>query len=176
MLTIFCFLFLFNGDVPKYPLPKAAIERANEIIRMEFSAYSGFRLQPVSLTTFNSSRAGFEVLQNQILRVETENSTLGYVYFGKSVVFEKTFHFMVILQPDLSIRLLRLLLYEDEYGAMIADEGWLDKAKGHSSRKPVVYGQSIDAVTGATVSGKALVNETNKMLRNASSLREARIL
>ena len=171
MLILYLLLTIITQGSSKYPLPKAAQEKANEILKIEFAAEKNLSIKPVSLEGFHPAKAGFELYPNQILQISKEDAVIGLLFFDKGIVFEKTVHFMVILNKDLSIRLVSVLIFEDEYGKKIAEADWLSKMIGHSSQNPLVYGSHPDAISGATVSAKMLTNGVNKILRQAETLR-----
>ena len=54
--------------------------------------------------------------------------------------------------------------YNSEYGYEITSRGWLKQfIKTHDL--PYVYGENIDAISGATKSGKSIVREINEVSR-----------
>ena len=80
---------------------------------------------------------------------------------NQSPMFEY-FHYMVIYNPDLTIKNVKVLQYEPEYGYEIAGRRWLKKFTGTNGCE-LRYGYQIDAISGATVSGQSIVADVNNL-------------
>jgi hypothetical protein len=79
------------------------------------------------------------------------------------------FDFLILVSPDRNIRLIKILKYRSEYGFEITGKNWLNQfyKKGAES---FVYGSSIDAISGATLSGKSLTDRVNAIMIYLRSL------
>jgi Na+-translocating ferredoxin:NAD+ oxidoreductase RnfG subunit len=92
---------------------------------------------------------------------------------GATVVFSSAkgrydyFDYMVILDTKREIINIRILKYRSEFGYEISNKGWLKQFYGKSS-SGFEYGKNIDALSGATFSAPALVNDLNLILDHLS--------
>lgn len=72
------------------------------------------------------------------------------------------FSFIVIFDNLKQIKKVSVIDYNSEYGYEITSRGWLKQfIKTHDL--PYVYGENIDAISGATKSGKSIINEINEV-------------
>lgn len=72
------------------------------------------------------------------------------------------FSFIVIFDSLKQIKKVSVIDYKSEYGYEITSRGWLKQfIKTHDL--PFVYGDNIDAISGATKSGKSIVREINEV-------------
>ena len=76
---------------------------------------------------------------------------------------------LVILNPELTIKDLAVEQYIGERGGEIRSEKFRSQFRGKSSLADLRIGNDIDAVTGATISSKALTKAVRKCLRWISS-------
>jgi len=75
--------------------------------------------------------------------------------------FEK-FHFLSIYNIEKELQALVILDYPGEHGFEISAKWWLKQFIGRTQNKHI-YGNNIDAISGATISGQSVVNEVNKI-------------
>ncbi len=80
---------------------------------------------------------------------------------GQNQMYEY-FYYMVIYNPDLTIKNVKVLQYEPEYGYEIAAKRWLRKFIGTNGCE-LRYGHEIDAISGATISGLSIVADVNNL-------------
>jgi hypothetical protein len=76
--------------------------------------------------------------------------------------FEK-FDFMIVYNSDLVLTDLKILVYRSEYGYQVSTRGWLKQFLDHPVGTIHTYGQDIDAISGATFSGKSLTDNINRL-------------
>ena len=80
---------------------------------------------------------------------------------GQNQMYEY-FYYMVIYNPDLTIKNVKVLQYEPEYGYEIAAKRWLKKFAGTNGCE-LRYSHEIDAISGATISGQSIVADVNNL-------------
>lgn len=71
----------------------------------------------------------------------------------------KTFDYLVLLDKDNTIKLVKVLVYRENYGYEITSKRWL--AKWIGVNKPRVF---VDAISGATISVNSIKYSINKLL------------
>jgi hypothetical protein len=81
------------------------------------------------------------------------------VYIGYSPSKFENFDFMVILNCDNKIKLVKILIYRENYGGEIGSKRWLKQFIGMNKPKPYV-----DAISGATISVNSLKFSLNNLI------------
>ena len=83
-----------------------------------------------------------------------------FVYIGKSRSRFDDFEFMVLFDEDKTIKLVKVLIYRENYGGEIASKRWLKQWIGINKPKYMV-----DAISGATISVNSLKMSINTLLK-----------
>ena len=83
------------------------------------------------------------------------------VYIGFSPSKFDNFDFMVLLDADNKIKLVRVLIYRENYGGEIGSKRWLKQFIGMT--KPKNY---VDAISGATISVNSMKYSINKLIKS----------
>ena len=68
------------------------------------------------------------------------------------------FYYFVVFDTNYSILKIKVLDYQSDYGYEICSKSWLTQFIGQKGCK-LSYGNEIDAISGATVSGNAIVTD-----------------
>lgn len=91
------------------------------------------------------------------------DEVLGYAYFDAHRVRTLPEAIMILVRPDGSVGTIEILSFNEpqEY---LPRERWLDQLDGHSLDDELSLTRAIRPITGATLSGRAIVNATRKML------------
>jgi uncharacterized protein with FMN-binding domain len=82
-----------------------------------------------------------------------------FVYIGKSRSKFDHFDYMVLFDENKSIKLVRVLIYRENYGGEVGSRRWLKQWIGISKPKHMV-----DAISGATISVNSLKQSINTLL------------
>ncbi len=82
----------------------------------------------------------------------------------------ENFDYMVILNADLSIKKVKVLVYEGEYGYEIASKLWLKQFIGYFGGD-LKYGTDIQAISGATVSAQSITDDIQLLVQSVKELR-----
>lgn len=80
------------------------------------------------------------------------------------------FDYMVILNNDLSIKKVKILVYDGEYGYEITSKLWLKQFIGYSG-SDLKYGTDVQAISGATVSAQSITDDIQLLVQSAKKLR-----
>ncbi len=83
------------------------------------------------------------------------------VYIGYSPSKFENFDFMVLLDCDNKIKLVRVLVYRENYGGEIGSKRWLKQFIGMTEPKPFV-----SAISGATISVNSIKHSINKLINS----------
>ena len=82
------------------------------------------------------------------------------VYIGTSRSKFEDFEFMVLFDKDKTIKLVKVLVYRENYGGEIGSKRWLRQWIGVNEPKPFV-----DAISGATISVHSIKNSINILIK-----------
>jgi len=69
---------------------------------------------------------------------------------------DEYFDYFAILTNSYSILEVKVYNYQSSHGEEICSKSWLKQFKGFDGMKKLRYGKEIDALSGATISGRAL--------------------
>jgi hypothetical protein len=100
-------------------------------------------------------------------------SNSGEQAFSKELIGERYEHFdyMLILNKDLSVKKVKILVYDGEYGYEVGSKLWLRQFIGYSGGN-LEYGRDIQALSGATISAQSITDDIQLMHEITLKLRE----
>jgi len=81
------------------------------------------------------------------------------VYIGYSPSKFENFDFMVLLDKDNEVKLVRILVYRENYGSEIGSKKWLKQFIGMT--EPIPF---VDGISGATISVNSLKYSLNNLI------------
>ncbi len=85
------------------------------------------------------------------------------------------FDYLLILNKDLSVRKVKILVYEGEYGYEVGSKLWLKQFIGYKGGR-LEYGRDIQAISGATVSAQSITDDIQVMHQIAKKMRAKGII
>ena len=115
--------------------------------------------------------------KNTILyKIVQKNNTIGWAYTRrvlscrsdgcgeqKSIAIETVTHeyfdYFALLNVQYSILEIKVYNYAATHGQEICSKAWLKQFKGYNGSSKLRYGKDIDAISGATISGKAITDD-----------------
>ena len=103
-------------------------------------------------------------------KVESSENHLGYYYLGQAYGKADYFDFIVIFDKELMVSKVKILVYREDHGGEIGSKRWLKQFIGKVSTQNLIYQKDIAAISGATISAKAMTNEVNKLLQTIGIL------
>ena len=86
------------------------------------------------------------------------------------------FEYAMIVDSSLRIVNVSILSYPATHGNAVTSKKWLVKFNGHSASNTPEYGQEIDALAGATISGTSLSQSVKKSLLILGKLQKSGLL
>lgn len=107
-------------------------------------------------------------LQEHYYVVQKNVTTLGYLYVGRvnccraegcsdpalgtEVTGFEYFDYLILYDSLCAISSVRVFNYQATYGHEICSHGWLKQFSGYSNNSELIVGDTIDAISGATIS------------------------
>ncbi len=75
--------------------------------------------------------------KDNLFKIETEESFLGYAYVSKAFGKVDYFDYLVLLDKDLVILKTKILVYREDYGGEIGSKRWLKQFIGKTTKRRV---------------------------------------
>lgn len=97
-----------------------------------------------------------------IFEIWSGNEKRGKLYIRTITPKMEPFDYFVAFDTQGTILQLQILDYNSQYGTQMIHPKWGKQFTGKKS-KELVVGTNVDAISGATLSVKALVNDLNKL-------------
>jgi len=110
----------------------------------------------------------FEIISNE--------NTIGTYYFGSALGKTDEFDFVVIFDKDLIIKKIKVVAYREDYGMEIGSKRWLNQFNDLKGGDQVVYQKDIKAISGATLSAKAMTKAVNDLLQSLVLLKNKNLI
>lgn len=80
----------------------------------------------------------------------------GYVVLAKARSKFEDFDYAIFYDQSKNIKGVRVLLYREDYGGEIASKRWLRQFEGKTADSPILIGNDIQGISGATISYLAI--------------------
>lgn len=109
---------------------------------------------------------------DRLFKLSLDNNLKGYVMVEEAMGRYHTFKFMVFVNPDLVVKKVYVLQYDEDYGSEITSKKWLQQFKGFNPQSEIKYKQNIDAISGATISSKSITEGIRDALQKFKELKE----
>ena len=106
---------------------------------------------------------------------DPEGTSKGILYLASAKGRHDFFDYMVIFNNDLSIRKIQVLVYRSDHGHEITGKGWLKQFTGRDGCR-LEYGQDVQAISGATYSGKSITADISRLCESLKELRSLGVL
>src|SRR5690606_12736250 len=108
-------------------------------------------------------------------KVMGDTILLGYAYVGEAPSMKRIFDYIVLFNPDLTIKKAKVLIYREDHGRQIGSQRWLQQFIGMNVNDTPNYGENIDAISGATISAKSMTKAVGRVLVNFKKYKEQEI-
>lgn len=114
--------------------------------------------------------------ENSLFKIHSNTKLIGYLYLGEAPSMKRKFDYIVMFNPDLTIKKSKVLIYREEHGKQIGSQRWLKQFIGLSAADNPIYGENIDAISGATISASSMTKAVANVLSSIQLLKEKQIL
>ncbi|MEM9648359.1 MAG: FMN-binding protein [Bacteroidota bacterium] len=139
------------------------------------------KLHNAVLTTFETEVFELQAItvdfeEDYLYKIESGESLLGYAYLGKAPSMKDVFDYVVLFNPDFSVKKAKVLIYRENHGRQIGSQRWLKQFIGKSTSDSLTYGDDIDAISGATISAKSMTKAVKEVLERMQKLQSEGVL
>ena len=95
---------------------------------------------------------------------KSSKKNLGIVSVNSAIGRFDKFDFMVVFNPNKSIKTVKVLIYREDHGGEIGSKRWLKQFEGKTPKDANNLTQDIDGISGASMSCDAITKEIQKSL------------
>ncbi|MEM1340453.1 MAG: FMN-binding protein [Bacteroidota bacterium] len=165
-----CFVaFLFFSFTSTDKITPRLQQKLNAAVQSTFELET-FALELIEVSADVDARTKVVLNGEHLFRVTEGDVLSGYAYLGQAPSMKDVFDYVVLFNPDLSIKKSKVLIYRENYGRQIGSQRWLKQFIGKRSGDPLTYGETIDAISGATISAKSMTKAVAEVLESITVL------
>lgn len=139
---------------------KSTTKKINKALRKSFNSELVV-WEPISIDSSEYSNLTNDI---KLYKLTINKDKVGYLIVTSSKGRYDYFDYMIIFNPDKSIRYIEILEYRSEHGYEVSSQRWL-KQFYSSNNCDYSYGTNIDAISGATYSASSLSNDVSLICR-----------
>jgi len=99
---------------------------------------------------------------------------LGYAYSTSAQGRFEPFDYIILYDTSLTIMQVKVYRYRSNHGGAIAGKRWLKQFVGYNTGR-LKYGNDIQAISGATISGISIVDDINRVQEIVGDMQVAEI-
>lgn len=169
-----CIFFLLLGFTPAQLSPRLK-DKLNNAIRSNFEIEE-FNLELLEVSKDINAKTAIDLGGENLFRIKKDKKLLGFAYLGEAPSMKNVFDYVVLFNPDLSVKKSKVLIYRENYGRQIGSQRWLKQFIGLRVGDSVTYGKEVDAIAGATISAKSMTNAIGKVLESMAILKDEKVL
>lgn len=130
-----------------------------------------FSMDLIEIPSDLNKQTPSELGGENLFKITSSGKEVGYIYVGVAPSLKKTFDYVVLLNPDLSVKKSKILIYREDHGRQVGSQRWLKQFIGRKSGEKLVYGEDIDGISGATVSAKSMTLAVSNVLESLQILK-----
>ena len=104
-----------------------------------------------------------------MLRLSRAGSLLGFAQVRNIKGKDQPITFLVAIDPANALKDVDVLVYREPYGGEVAYEPWRKQFRGKTTGAPLVVGQDIRNISGATISSHSVTLGVRKALADLTA-------
>jgi Na+-translocating ferredoxin:NAD+ oxidoreductase RnfG subunit len=131
---------------------------------------SDFSHDEILISSGKEKELSFELRTGQLFNLTQTKQHTGYIFIDEGRGRHEVFTFMIVLNPKLEIEFVYVLEYNEVYGMEISGKKWLKKFKGFNPKTKIIFNKTIDAISGATISSKSIIEGISLVLQKMDEL------
>ena len=114
--------------------------------------------------------------EDNLFEIISNENKVGTYYFGSALGKTDKFDFVVIFDKNLIIKKIKVVAYREDYGMEIGSKRWLNQFNDLKGGDQVKYQKDIKAISGATLSAKAMTKAVNDLLQSLAILKNKNLI
>lgn len=99
-----------------------------------------------------------------VYRALSDTGLVGYIVQDNVMGKDQPITYAVAVGPDLAVRSVEILAYREAYGGEVRNGSWRNQFVGKTPADPLRPGREITAITGATISSRAVTLGIRRLL------------
>lgn len=158
--------------------PNLSRESIKKLEKAVSELYSGHKLTYAKLKLAEPQITDPDILNSdgKWFAIRENSNNLGWLLADKTWGRYHEFEFAIVFDTNLRISDVFVLSYPASYGTAVTGRKWLKSFRGFSPDSIPVYGQEIDALSGATFSGTNLSESVASSLIILDKLKRSDLL
>jgi Na+-translocating ferredoxin:NAD+ oxidoreductase RnfG subunit len=134
--------------------------------------FSGeLELEHVDLGDHNLSLDSLLKEGDRVFKFLREAELAGYMLRSSAKGRYEKFDYIIFYTPDLAVLGVKVTAYRSTHGAAICQTKWLGQFQGYEGGE-LVLGRDIDAISGASISARSMVEDIQRCFLLMSRLEE----
>jgi len=129
-------------------------------------------LKNVAIATNLNTETPADFKENSLFELYSNENMIGYLYLGEAPSMKSKFDYIILFNPDFTIKKSKVLIYREEHGKQIGSQRWLKQFIGLSIDDNPTYGENIDAISGATISASNMTKAVADVLISIQLLKK----
>ena len=105
---------------------------------------------------FNNKTCNINAIDEIFYAISEHDSIIGYLAVTDAPSMFHRFDYYILFDNEGEVLKVEVLQYRENYGAEICSKRWLKQFVGIDTKNHQVYNNSIDAISGATISVNSL--------------------
>lgn len=174
MVVIFLTTILLSSFA-RVQFPSRLQKKIDSAVKATYTIET-YSLDSIKVTDKINKNTAAELGGDNLFKVLTGSEFVGYIYVGEAASMKKVFDYVILFNPDLTIKKSKVLIYREDYGLQIGSQRWLKQFIGLSIMDTVIYGETIDGIAGATISASSMTRATDEVLKTLKTLKEKELL
>ena len=114
---------------------------------------------------FNSKTCNIDAIDEIFYSISEHDSIIGYLAVTDAPSKFHMFDYYILFDNEAEILKVEILHYRENYGAEICSKRWLKQFVGIDTKNSQAYNNSIDAISGATISVNSLKYDLLKICK-----------
>jgi len=154
-----------------FQIPKTTLKKVDKEIKNTFQI-ANFTKTPIAIDKALKVAIQPQLNSNNFYKIHSNNQFIGYAYTAKAPSKTDQFDYLVLFNTQLEIIKTKVLVYREDYGNEIGSKRWLKQFIGKTANDTLRYGDTIDAISGATISAKSMTKAMQKMMKGVAILKK----
>ncbi|MEL6122363.1 MAG: hypothetical protein AAFR14_01475, partial [Bacteroidota bacterium] len=103
--------------------------------------------ETIDMSLIETDIPGGEKRNGELYQLNAANMLVGYAFVGIAPSMKNVFDYIVMLEPDWTIRKCKVLIYREQHGRQIGSRRWLKQFDGRSPGQKLILGEEIDGIS-----------------------------
>ena len=169
-------IFIIAVFCTAFSIPEKIVKKADKVIG-KFYEIKDFDKDFILVGELINAEIPSEFGDENLFRIHSNETFLGYGYIGKAPAKTTDFDFLVLFDKDFIITKSKVLVYREEYGGEIGSKRWLKQFIGAgTSSKELKYNHDIIPISGATISVQSMTRAMNDLLKSIALLQKKSLI